>query len=253
MTSSAPHSLLCASALGKRFTRRHAADIQVLEGLEFEMHPGHSHSILGKSGSGKSTLIHILAGFDQPTQGSVAWQGRNVRDLSMREIDRARRQMFGFVHQHHHLMSDLSALDNVAIPLRIDGMSKKAAHALAQDWLERVGLPDRADHMPGELSGGERQRVGIARALVNSPRLVIADEPTGNLDKETGASIIRLLETLQSETGASLILVTHDIQIAASTQFQWVLQQGRLASLQSITQAPVSTPGVMDAGLNPSG
>ena len=247
------HPLIEVRDVSKVFSRRHAPPVAVLSELDFSVVAGQSHSILGKSGSGKSTLIHIMAGFDCPSSGHVWWQGNPVSSLSIGRIDRARRQMFGFVHQHHHLLSDMTALDNIAMPLRIDGLDKRTAMRQGHEWLERIGLSDRANHMPGELSGGERQRVGIARALVNNPRLIIADEPTGNLDRATSASIMALLESLQQETAAALVLVTHDTTIAASTQFQWVLQEGKLWDPHSATFHPPQTPPLSGGHLQPSG
>ena len=237
------HPLIRAQSVVRTFSRRHAGDIHVLRHLDLEVCAGQSHAILGKSGSGKSTLIHLLAGFDHPTSGKIFWRGEDASSLSLSHIDRARRKMFGFVHQHHHLMSDLSALDNVSMPLRIDGVGKAQARIQAGKWLERVGLSGRGSHMPGELSGGERQRVGIARALANHPAVVIADEPTGNLDRETGAQIFGLLEVLRRETGTAMIVVTHDMSVADRSQFRWSLEDGRLTALPTASIHPFSSTG----------
>lgn len=189
--------------------------IEVLKEVSIELAAGDQVSIVGPSGCGKSTFLQILGTLDRPTTGKVWMDGRDVFELPQREIDRLRNSFIGFVFQFHHLLPDQSAVGNVALPMIIQGQSVAKAHSVAQARLERVGLSHRLNHLPGELSGGEQQRVAIARALVMNPGLLLADEPTGNLDPNTAKGIFELLLELHAESGSTLVVVTHSHELAA--------------------------------------
>jgi lipoprotein-releasing system ATP-binding protein len=217
-----------ARGLAKGY-RDGARRIEVLRGLDLAVPAGASLAVLGASGSGKSTLLHLLGGLDRPDRGLVLVEGRDVGALGARARLLFRNRRLGFVYQFHHLIAELSALDNVALPLILGGRSWRAARAEARALLERVGLGDRAPHRPSMLSGGERQRVAVARALVARPALVLADEPTGNLDPETGGEVVRLLCELPRDRGAALVVATHDPHLARVLDRRLVLRDGRLA------------------------
>lgn len=202
--------------------------IRVLEGLNLCVAPGDTIAIVGTSGSGKSTLLHALGGLDAPDSGTVCWRGTDVYRLGEADRARLRNARLGFVYQFHHLLSEFSALENVAMPLLLGGRGRRKAFAEARELLGQVGLAERVTHRPAELSGGERQRVAIARALVARPDLVMADEPTGNLDRETGQQIQSLLLELNAERNIALVVVTHDTELAAQMQRRLRLQDGRL-------------------------
>ncbi len=203
-----------------------AGRLDVLRGINFSLSSGSSAAIVGPTASGKTTLLLLLAGLEQPSAGSVSIEGVNHADLGPDELADLRRDRLGIVFQSFHLVPSLSALGNVMLPLEIAG--RMDAGDLAQSMLERVGLADRAGHYPSQLSGGEQQRVAIARALVHRPRLLLADEPTGNLDADTGAHIIDLLFDLNRESGSTMILVTHDEAMAARCQRVLRMHQGEL-------------------------
>ncbi|MFZ7108109.1 lipoprotein-releasing ABC transporter ATP-binding protein LolD [Avibacterium avium] len=201
---------------------------QVLKDVTFSMEEGELVAIVGSSGSGKSTLLHTLGGLDQPTSGEVFIKGQSLQKASTDELAKLRNQYMGFVYQFHHLMADFSALENVMMPMLIGKRNRSEAQDRAEKMLQAVGLAHRIKHRPSALSGGERQRVAIARALVNNPALVLADEPTGNLDRKTTESIFELILKLNQEQKIAFLLVTHDLQLAEKLSRRMVMQDGVL-------------------------
>ena len=201
---------------------------QVLKGVSFAMKPQELVAIVGSSGSGKSTLLHTLGGLDQPSSGEVFIKGQSLQKASESELARLRNQNLGFVYQFHHLMADFTALENVMMPMLIGRQNKTEAKDRAEKILDAVGLSHRITHRPSALSGGERQRVAIARALVNNPALVLADEPTGNLDHKTTESIFELIQTLNAEQNIAFLLVTHDMSLAQKLSRCLTMQDGIL-------------------------
>jgi len=218
--------VLSARDVMKRFSDGRQ-DIVVLSGLDLAVMSGDWLAIVGASGSGKSTLLNLLGGLDAPSAGEVAVSGRRFGDMNEHERSLWRNQNLGFVFQMHHLLPEFSALENVAMPARIGGLSKSSAEARAQDLLDRLGLGQRISHRPAALSGGERQRVAIARALVNEPSCVLMDEPTGNLDPATAEQVLEAMQTFRPYKTA-FVVVTHDPGIANRMDRQLILRSGRL-------------------------
>lgn len=235
MTSSTQHSttvMLECNSLTRVYSEG-PQDLTVLDQLELKVHAGERVAIVGSSGSGKTTLLNLLGGLDRPSAGSVVIAGEPLAGLNEAALGRFRNRYIGFVYQFHHLLAEFTALENAALPLIIRGQSKKAAEQRAMQLLERVGMKARADHKPGELSGGERQRVAIARALVTDPRLVLMDEPTGNLDQTTAGTILALMDELAKESACAFVIVTHDVSLAAHQDRVLRLDSGQLIEQNS--------------------
>lgn len=218
-------------SLSKRFIKDRSR-IDVLTDLNLELQPGERVSIIGQSGSGKSTFLHVLGTLDRPTSGQVLFDGKDVFKNTSKKLDRLRNQRVGFVFQFHHLLPDHDALRNVMMPAVIAGVDSAKARERAQSLLEQVGLQDRLTHRPGKLSGGEQQRVAIARALMRRPSLLLADEPTGNLDPRTSDAVLEQMLELNKEVGSTLVVVTHSHELAAKFDRRLTLRDGRFVEEQ---------------------
>ncbi|MGO3890194.1 MAG: ABC transporter ATP-binding protein [Paenalcaligenes sp.] len=225
ISSSTP--VIEARDLGVRYSEA-GRDISILHDVSLQVQAGEMVAIVGASGSGKSTLLHILGLLDKPTTGKVWVQGQETDNMSEKQRSRLRNQALGFVYQFHHLLPEFHALDNAAMPLIVRGLKRDAARAQAQQLLERVGLGERLDHFPGQLSGGERQRVALARSLVSNPACVLADEPTGNLDRHTADEMFALLQEVNRELGTAFVIVTHDVALASLAHRQLHMVDGNL-------------------------
>lgn len=213
--------------LAKRFSDG-GLDTDVLSNINLTVNKGDKLAIIGSSGSGKSTLLHLLGGLDEPSNGKVEIHGQDINTLSVKALSKLRNQSLGFVYQFHHLLPEFTAVENVAIPLVISGISPKNAQLEAEALLIKVGLGHRLSHKPSELSGGERQRAALARALITKPDCLLADEPTGNLDHRTAQAIFDLILELNASLGTALVIVTHDSELAARMDKRFTLLDGQL-------------------------
>ncbi|MFN6129886.1 MAG: ABC transporter ATP-binding protein [Planctomycetota bacterium] len=237
--------LINACGLTKSY-RRHKTTVPVLKGVDFAAQRGKITAIIGQSGSGKSTLLHLLGTLDRPDSGEIHFESERVDTLSASKRDRFRNQQLGMIFQFYHLLPELSVFENVLAPAMIDKgvfaywAHRRGIHANARKWIDLVGLSHRIHHRPCELSGGEMQRTAIARALINNPCLLLADEPTGNLDQETGASILQLLESLNRDHGMTIVMVTHDESVAMRCDHVVRLVNGKVEHLQSLSLGPGS-------------
>ncbi|MBC2868258.1 ABC transporter ATP-binding protein [Streptomyces mexicanus] len=224
-----PGSLLAAEDLHKTY-----GPTKALDGAEFSIHPGEVVAVMGPSGSGKSTLLHCLAGIVVPDSGSITYDGRELATMSDAQRSALRRSEFGFVFQFGQLVPELTCVENVALPLRLNGTSRKEAERAALTWLERLEVDDLAKKRPGEVSGGQGQRVAVARALVTRPRVLFADEPTGALDSLNGERVMELLTDAARSTNAAVVLVTHEARVAAYSDREIVVRDGRSRDMERI-------------------
>ncbi len=227
-------TLLSARGLQKTYLLGHRS-LEVLRGVDLELRRGDFLTLRGASGAGKSTLLHLLGGLDTPTGGEVWLGGRNLANLSAPELARVRNKEVGFIFQAYYLLPELDALENVCLPARMARMPAAKAEARGRELLERVGLKERIEHKPYELSGGEQQRVAIARSLINEPHVILADEPTGNLDSHTGEEIINLLVSIRADRQTTLVMATHDAKVAARAPVVIELVDGQVAGRNGTT------------------
>lgn len=227
MSDAANDGVLICRSIVRQF-REGDSTLEVLSGVDLVVRESERLAIIGNSGSGKTTLLQIMGGLDDPTSGEVLVNGQSIANIDEKDKSTLRNQFIGFVYQFHHLLPEFSAQENVAMPLMIRRLKKDDAMQQAAELLDRVGLGQRLDHKPGELSGGERQRAAVARALITQPKLVLADEPTGNLDAGNGQHVMKLMLELNRELNTSLVIVTHDHSIAGQMDRVLVLEDGKL-------------------------
>jgi ABC-type lipoprotein export system ATPase subunit len=243
MTDTADIPVLRARGLRKEYGRGEGL-VRAVDGVDLDVAPGETVAIMGPSGCGKSTLLHLLGGLDRPSGGEVSLNGRRIDDISEKALARMRRTDVGFVFQSFHLMEELTAVENVELPALLAGRSPREARRRAVDLLEHVGLADRAGFLPSSLSGGQRQRVAIARALANEPLVVLADEPTGNLDSAATVEVLRLFERLH-EAGQTLVVVTHDERIAATADRLISMRDGAFVDETRLTGGTTGDLGAL--------
>ena len=223
--------VLACDAVTNTYTDGKKTQLDILRGIELSVHAGESVAIIGASGAGKTTLLQIMGGLDHPTSGKVMIAGRDINTLSENDKGEFRNHALGFIYQFHHLLAEFNTIENVALPLRIRGLSAQASYAQARDSLQEVGLSDRASYQIGALSGGERQRVAIARAIVTEPRCILADEPTGNLDQATADRVFDVLLAMKQSKQLGLVMVTHNRALAAKHDRVYELKQGVLQAV----------------------
>jgi lipoprotein-releasing system ATP-binding protein len=219
--------ILQVSGLKKRFSKN-GSDIDILKGIDVDIYEGDFITIMGPSGAGKSTFLHIIGTLDAPTEGDIAFRGKKVNAFSEDESSKFRNEKVGFVFQFYHLLQDFNVIENITVPLLIKGLGSAEAVSKAETFMEIMGLKDRRTHRPGELSGGEQQRVAIARALVNEPEIILADEPTGNLDRKTGKEVLNYILSVNERISSTLILVTHDPEIGPLGKRRFNMVDGEL-------------------------
>jgi lipoprotein-releasing system ATP-binding protein len=224
-------TVLRVSGLKKRFNKDNV-ELNILKGLDIDIYEADFITIMGPSGAGKSTFLHILGTLDTATEGEIFFRGRNVNGFTEDEASKFRNEKVGFVFQFYHLLQDFTVIENITIPLLIKGVGSIEAIAKAETFLEIMGLKDRRNHRPGELSGGEQQRVAIARALVNEPEIILADEPTGNLDRKTGKEVLNYILSINERISSTLILVTHDPEIGLLGKRRFNMVDGELFPLE---------------------
>jgi lipoprotein-releasing system ATP-binding protein len=227
-------AILECTGVRKEFIGGDGQPIEVLTDVSLSVDEGEFVAIVGESGAGKSTLLHLLGALDSPSAGEIRLAGNSYRDLKSEQLALVRNDRVGFVFQFHHLLREFSAIENVMMPLLIGGANFGEARQRAAELLDRVGLSERLEHRPGQLSGGEQQRVAVARAIVNDPSVILADEPSGNLDHRNSERLHQLLRTLIEETGTSLVVVTHDRHLAGSADRILAMEEGRLAPLSGV-------------------